>query len=42
VAAFAGFIPLGLGLSPWLCLILGIFILLSVPAIRNKFFSASS
>ena len=42
VAAFAGFIPLGLGVSPWLCLIIGTFILLSVPAIRNKFFSTSA
>ena len=39
VAAFAGFIPLGLGISPWLCLIVGTFIILSVPWIRNKFFS---
>lgn len=42
VAAFAGFIPLGIGVSPWLCLILGTFILLSVPLIRNKFFPYSS
>jgi Na+/H+ antiporter NhaC len=41
VAAIAGFIPLGLGVSPWLCLIIGTFILLSVPAIRNKFFPTS-
>tara|TARA_B100000035_G_scaffold293746_1_gene283438 strand:+ start:387 stop:674 length:288 start_codon:yes stop_codon:yes gene_type:complete len=41
VAALAGFIPMGLGLSPWLCLIVGTFILLSVPWIRNKFFSIS-
>jgi Na+/H+ antiporter NhaC len=40
VAAFAGFIPLGLGLSPWLCLTIGTFILLSLPWIRNKFFSS--
>jgi Na+/H+ antiporter NhaC len=42
VAALAGFIPMGYGLSPWLCLVLGTFILLSLPWIRNKFFSTSS
>ena len=42
VAALAGFIPMGYGLSPWLCLVLGTFILLSLPWIRNKFFSTSA
>jgi Na+/H+ antiporter NhaC len=41
VAAFAGFIPLGFGISPLLSLIIGTFILLSVSWIRNKFFSTS-
>ena len=42
VAVFAGFIPLGLGLSPWLCLIIGTAILTGIPWIRDKFFSTPS
>ena len=37
VAALAGFIPMGLGLSPWVCLLLGTLTLLCVPWFRDKF-----
>lgn len=42
IAALAGFIPLGLGLSPWICLTLGTAILLCVPWVRDKFLPASN
>jgi Na+/H+ antiporter NhaC len=42
VAALAGFIPMGYGLSPWLCLLLGSIILLVTPLVIRKYFPNSS
>jgi Na+/H+ antiporter NhaC len=42
VAAVAGFIPMGYGLSPWLCLLLGSCILLITSVIIRKYFPNSS
>ena len=41
VAALTGFIPMGLGLSPWICLLLGTLTILSVPWFRDKFLAPS-
>jgi Na+/H+ antiporter NhaC len=37
IAALAGFIPMGYGLSPWLCLLLGSIILLVTPLVIRKY-----
>jgi Na+/H+ antiporter NhaC len=42
VAALAGFIPMGYGLSPWLCLLLGSSILLITSVVIRKYVAASS
>jgi len=42
VAALAGFIPMGYGLSPWLCLLLGSIILFLTPIVLKKSFPVSS
>ena len=42
VAALAGFIPMGYGLSPWLCLLLGSSILLITSVVIRKYFPDSS
>ena len=42
VAALAGFIPMGYGLSPWLCLLLGSIILFLTQIVLKKSFPVSS
>ena len=42
VAALAGFIPIGFGVSPWFCLIAGTIILVIIPTIKNRCFPNSA
>ena len=42
VALLAGFIPMGLGISPWICLAVGTIILCLVPTIHKQFMTGPS
>ena len=36
IATFIGFLPLGMGISPWLCLLVGAILIFLLPAIQQK------